>query len=79
MRIVSYLVLALSSLAMVLGLFFFLLGTWGTFSSTGSVVLAMEPGWQSMDYVMWGFILTIVGYLGILRARDEAGEGRTNG
>lgn len=80
MRYLSLFVVAISTLAMVLGISFLGLGIWGLVSSTGSLVLSMEPGWHTNDYVMWGFVLTIVGYLGLLRARSEAGgKGLNNG
>jgi hypothetical protein len=78
-KALSLFVVVISTLSMVLGVAFICLGVWGLFSPVGNSILHMEPNWGTNDYASWGLVLTIVGYLGLLRARTEADTGVKNG
>ncbi len=72
MKVLSFFVAILSGVSIALGVVFILLGLWSVLFSDGGLIMETQPNWGPNDYAVWGLVLTIVGYLGLLRSRSEA-------
>ncbi len=78
MKFLNMFVSFLSGIAIAIGAAYIVIGLWGV-SSPDSLVDFLGGGWVSNDYLVWGLILPIVGYLGLVRAKAERGERANNG
>ena len=78
MKFLSMFVSFLSGLCIALGAAYIAVGVWGI-SSPEALADLLGGGWASNDYLVWGLVLPILGYLGLMRARTDVEARSDNG